>query len=622
MKIRKKSFLCLTLLLIVILCISGAIPAFASIQSVEALNAPTAQENLTETLETPMICEEQPVSANGMRRAAAREAVRGTLVERHDIRCIQNPVSGLTSLGHGDGSISYQTVKALKKDGKYKVVYCLEYMKPSADGIDYSESAPSGYDEKTRALIGDIIANGWQYSGDKFGKETPFETERYKFCATQMMIWAALGGNIYYDSNGVITFKDCVSHDVELIAMQSGFYNEYYAYFFQLKNKLVALRKIPSFAFRKDTEAFNRPATLSAKDDGTFSLIVQDKNKVLDHFDFTFADGSVTAEKTGNNLKLTANGEIADSVISKKAVFEIEGGKDAFILWKTSGNYQPMVECKDNEIDPVAAYIAVQTGEGEQEEIPWESKVRFIKTDSETGRIPQGDATFAGAVYGFYDKNDTLLDTYVTDSKGEFVTKAYPAGTYYFKEISPPRGYLLSDEKAWVALTPTPAELALKNATPSELVLKEVAANELVLNGEASHSKARSKVTAKTAEDLPVNTLEVMDKTEDGFFPVKLTMKNEKGEARSDILVYFDFYGEEFLAITDENGECGFLPSALLTTLKNGGCTCLDIGQVVHGDVTPFDDTREKVLDNFLQGNEFSSSYRNIDGIKYSYPQS
>lgn len=437
--------------------------AFSSPQeqnSKAILTAETEEAVLNEDglLETPMFCEERPVAANGMRRAAAREAVRGTLVERHDIRCIQNPVSGLTSLGHGDGSISYQTVKALKKNGKYKVVYCLEYMKPSADGIDYSESAPSGYDEKTRALIGDIIANGWQYSGDTFGKGTPFETERYKFCATQMMIWAALGGNIYYDSNGVITFKDCVSHDVELIAMQSGFYNEYYAYFFQLKNKLVALRKIPSFAFRDPRQAEETPAKLPVKDDGTFSVIVQDKNKVLDHFDFTFADGSVTAEKTGNNLKLTANGEISDPVISKKAVFEIEGGKDAFILWKTSGNYQPMVECKDNEIDPVAAYIAVQTGEGdpdnpEQPETP-EGMVQGYKVDSETGRTAQGDATLAGAVLGLKSKaTGEVVETMITGAGGAFTSGYHPVGEYELVEISAPRGYLRRTTPVSVTIT-------------------------------------------------------------------------------------------------------------------------------------------------------------------------
>lgn len=437
--------------------------AFSSPQeqnSKAILTAETEEAALNEDglLETPMICEEQPVSDNGMRRAAAREAVRGTLVERHDIRCIQNPVSGLTSLGHGHGSISYQTVKALKKDGKYKVVYCLEYMKPSADGIDYSQSAPEGYNEDTRKIIGDIIANGWQYSGDKFGKGTPFETERYKFCATQMMIWAALGGNIYYDSNGVITFKDCVSHDVELIAIQSGFYNEYYAYFFQLKNKLIALRKIPSFAFRDSRQAEDTPAMLPATDDGTFSYTFSDKNKVLNHFDFAFSNPSLSTFVNGNYLRLTSTEELIDPVTSQEARFEIKGGKDAFILWKTSGSYQPMVECRENKMDPVSAYISVKTGEAdpdnpEQPETP-EGMIHGYKVDSETGRTAQGDATLAGAVLQLKSKTTgEVVETLITGSGYSFTSAYHPVGEYELVEISAPRGYLRRTTPVSVTIT-------------------------------------------------------------------------------------------------------------------------------------------------------------------------
>ena len=45
----------------------------------------------------------------------------------------------------------------------------------------------------------------------------------------------------------------------------------------------------------------------------------------------------------------------------------------------------------------------------------------ITKSDSETGTA-QGDASLAGAVYGVY-KGDQLIDTYTTDSSGQFVTK-------------------------------------------------------------------------------------------------------------------------------------------------------------------------------------------------------
>ncbi len=440
--------------------VESAIPnnengAFASGQEQEApVRVLTAEENGTllneETglLETPMTCEDASISKNGMLRAAARTTVTGTLVESHDIRCIESPVSGLTSLGHGDGSVSYQTVKALKKDGKYKVVYCLEYMKPSANGVDYSKGEPAEYDTETRRIIGDIIANGWQFSNDRFAKGTPWETERYKYCATQMMIWAALGGNIYYDKSGAIAFKDCVSHDVELIALKSGAYNEYYAYFFQLKNKLIALRKIPSFAFRKkDTAGLERnQIPLSAKDDGTFSNTLSDKNKVLDHFDFTFPNPAVTTFKNGNYLRLTSTEELTDPVTSLEAKYEIEGGDGAFILWKAGSSYQPIVECRDNMVDPVSAFIAVQTGEAdpdnpEQPETP-EGMIQGYKVDSETGRTAQGDATLAGAVLQLKSKaTGEVVETLITGSGYSFTSAYHPVGEYELVEISAPRGY-------------------------------------------------------------------------------------------------------------------------------------------------------------------------------------
>lgn len=78
----------------------------------------------------------------------------------------------------------------------------------------------------------------------------------------------------------------------------------------------------------------------------------------------------------------------------------------------------------------------------------WRADV--FKVDSELKNIgsngsTQGDATLEGAVYGVY-KNDDLVDTYITDEKGWFITKYYPVGdgnTWTIKEIKPSEGYLL-----------------------------------------------------------------------------------------------------------------------------------------------------------------------------------
>ena len=50
----------------------------------------------------------------------------------------------------------------------------------------------------------------------------------------------------------------------------------------------------------------------------------------------------------------------------------------------------------------------------------------ITKSDGSNGTA-QGDATLAGAVYGVYQGN-TLIDTYTTDGKGQFVTDYYVCG--------------------------------------------------------------------------------------------------------------------------------------------------------------------------------------------------
>jgi len=57
----------------------------------------------------------------------------------------------------------------------------------------------------------------------------------------------------------------------------------------------------------------------------------------------------------------------------------------------------------------------------------------------------QGDATLEGAVYGVY-KDDVLVDTYITDKNGYFITDYYPCYEnveWTIREISPSEGYLL-----------------------------------------------------------------------------------------------------------------------------------------------------------------------------------
>lgn len=104
------------------------------------------------------------------------------------------------------------------------------------------------------------------------------------------------------------------------------------------------------------------------------------------------------------------------------------------------------------EVDTAIRYVIpeVQTAAIEWEKVTSRTFVNVLKkfnvtvtkSDVETG-TPQGDASLAGATYGIYNDGQ-LVDTYVTDTNGQFTTKYYICGdNWTIREISPSEGYLL-----------------------------------------------------------------------------------------------------------------------------------------------------------------------------------
>ena len=84
--------------------------------------------------------------------------------------------------------------------------------------------------------------------------------------------------------------------------------------------------------------------------------------------------------------------------------------------------------------------------------------IKLTKQDSETGAVPQGDATLENAVYGLYAREDivhpdgttgvihkagTLITSLKTDKNGEASVSDLYLGKYYVKELTPPTGYLI-----------------------------------------------------------------------------------------------------------------------------------------------------------------------------------
>lgn len=107
------------------------------------------------------------------------------------------------------------------------------------------------------------------------------------------------------------------------------------------------------------------------------------------------------------------------------------------------------------EADTAVRYVVPekQTAEIEWNKVTEKSFHNILKkwqltvTKSDNGNgTPQGDASLAGAKYGVY-KGKQLIDTYITDSNGQFTTKYYVCDSdWTLRELTPSEGYLVNTE--------------------------------------------------------------------------------------------------------------------------------------------------------------------------------
>ena len=105
---------------------------------------------------------------------------------------------------------------------------------------------------------------------------------------------------------------------------------------------------------------------------------------------------------------------------------------------------------------------------------------KLIKVDSKTG------GKLKGAVYGIYDEDNNLVDKVTTGDNGEVTATNLRPGKYYFKEITAPFGYELSQTKY-------PFEITLGETSK----VPEVIANNNMLLGSVNLTKEDSETTKK-----------------------------------------------------------------------------------------------------------------------------
>lgn len=187
-------------------------------------------------------------------------------------------------------------------------------------------------------------------------------------------------------------------------------------------------------------------------------------------------------------------------------------------------------------------------------------QVTVTKSDSETG-APQGDASLAGAVYGIY-KGDQLIDTYTTDSSGQFTTDFYVCGSdWSIREIQPSEGYLLDKTVYHVGAEPELYEIEY-NSTALD-VLETVRKGKIAIikhhdDGstqiETPEAGAKFEVFLKSAgsyENAKESERDILVCDEFGFAETKelpygvFTVKQTEGMEGTELMPAFDVFVNE-----------------------------------------------------------------------------
>ena len=324
-------------------------------------------------------------------------------------------VSELKS-GYNHGKILYAVI-----DGN--AAYCMNFGL-AADGgqlMNSYENANTNMSAAQEKLLSYCLYYG--YGTNK--AEAPSNAQCDKFIATQAMVWVIVG-NIYGTSSADSAAKK--------LCNTAPNPTDSYDYYTSLKGKINAsyYAEIPSFAASRQSKA----PVYELKWNETnqrFETTLTDSNGVLGNFSISL--GGYSVDKNGNKVTISSKEINTSETIAKmdSTTGAVETTSSC-VFWLTDkSGYQEFVSERP-QANPVHAYFKVKTeniGYGE-----------ITKQDEESG------VKLSGAVYGIYSDSGctNLVDKITTGADGKAKSKALVAGTYYVKEITAPKGYVISDK--------------------------------------------------------------------------------------------------------------------------------------------------------------------------------
>ncbi|MGF9769741.1 SpaA isopeptide-forming pilin-related protein, partial [Bacillus albus] len=217
------------------------------------------------------------------------------------------------------------------------------------------------------------------------------------------------------------------------------------------------------------------------------------------NFKFNWPKWKKPAAEKGN-LQIKKVDENDENIVLKDAKFDVID-KDNHVVATVTTNEKGIAEVKDlpfgdyfvKEISAPEGYIKVDTpvkvtidNTNIIEFVMKNTKkvengqFKLLKKDSESGQL------LPGAKFDVIDKDGNVVETIITDGKGEALSKQLPVGTYTLKEVEAPKGYELS----------------------SSLVHVDVAANETV-----TVDVLNKKIVEKATGQFEIVKVDAEDKT-------------------------------------------------------------------------------------------------------------
>ena len=302
------------------------------------------------------------------------------------------------------GDTNYQQMSLIVRETDGRFLYCISPGKPIEPNslfLAYEDNVSADFiDSETWERIKQLAYFGYGYQDEYYD-----HTDIKWYVITQFMIWkeVPLGYDIYFtdtlDGNRITKYEN----EMEELNSIINYYN-----------------MLPSFGVSSLDGYYN--------DDKSY----QDQNSVLHDFELV-NDSGITAMINNNTLNIRYDKKLDNATLKFKRNFnKYDNEVLTYVKYKNQSLILPgRIDSKELSLNYSIKY----------------GTLSITKEDADNNTY-LGEATLKGATYGLYDNNNNLLEERMTDHNGKinFTTKLN-RGNYYFKELSPSKGYNLDTKK-------------------------------------------------------------------------------------------------------------------------------------------------------------------------------